>query len=224
MIVKLALLAAVALTGLACATIPPSSDPAPATPVPADKASLVVAGGCFWCVEAIYEELNGVIAVESGYTGGTTANPTYEQVCSGSTGHAEAVKIIFDPKVIDRADLLRIFFTTHDPTQLNRQGNDIGTQYRSAIFYSTQEEKALADKIIAEVEREKVYDKPIVTKVEPLGTYYMAESYHQNYFERYEKASDAERGRMNAGYCSAIISPKVSKFRHKYADKLKKKG
>ena len=224
MIGKLALLAVAAVVGIACATTTNTPEFEPEKPAPAGSSTLVLAGGCFWCVEAIYEELQGVVSVESGYTGGKTANPTYEQVCSGTTGHAEAVKIVFDPKVIDRADLLRIFFTTHDPTELNRQGPDTGTQYRSAIFYSNDEEKALAKKVIAEVEAEKLYSKPIVTTLEPLGAYYAAEKYHQNYFSRFEKASDNEKMSMNAGYCSAIISPKVSKFRHKYADKLKKKG
>jgi peptide-methionine (S)-S-oxide reductase len=184
--------------------------------------TLVVGGGCFWCTEAIFEDLKGVSAVESGYAGGAKAGVTYAEVCSGTTGHAEVIRITFDPKQVAEADLLRIFFTTHDPTTLNRQGPDSGTQYRSVIFYSTPEEKALAEKIKREVSNEKIWAQPIVTTIEPLKNYTRAEDYHQNYFEKYEKASDAERMRMNGGYCSAIIEPKVRKFREKYASKLKR--
>jgi peptide-methionine (S)-S-oxide reductase len=184
--------------------------------------TLVVAGGCFWCVEAIYEELRGVVKVESGYTGGQTVNPSYEQVCTGATGHAEAVKITFDPKVITEDDLLHIFFTTHDPTTLNRQGPDEGTQYRSAVFFKDEAEKALAVKVIKDIEHAKIWRDPIVTTLEPLQTFYPAEDYHQDYFDKYEKSSNLERLNMNSGYCRAIIEPKVRKFRAKYADKLKK--
>lgn len=186
--------------------------------------TLVLAGGCFWCVEAIYEELKGVSKVESGYTGGTVPNPTYREVCSGTTGHAEAVRITFDPRVISADDLLRIFFTTHDPTTLNRQGADVGTQYRSAIFYANDKELSLAKKIIDEVTSEKIWNGKIVTTLEPLGQFYIAEDYHQDYYSKFEKADESEKGSMNAGYCRAIIEPKVRKFRAKYADKLKKNG
>lgn len=185
--------------------------------------SIVVAGGCFWCVEAIYEELEGVIKVESGYTGGSVKNPTYRDVCTGATGHAEAVRIVFDPQKISKSDLLHIFFTSHDPTTLNRQGNDFGTQYRSAIFYASDEERALAESVLKEVDQEKIWNDKIVTSIEPLKEFYMAESYHQDYFNKFEQASDAEKAEMNVGYCRAVIEPKVRKFRAKYADKLKKK-
>ena len=189
---------------------------------PGDK-ELVVAGGCFWCVEAIFEELRGVSKVVSGYTGGKVANPTYEQVCQGITGHAEAVKIYYDPSQISEDDLLRVFFTTHDPTTLNRQGPDSGTQYRSAIFYASDEQKANAQKIIAEVKKEAIWKEPIVTTLEPLTKFYVAEEYHQNYYDAYEKGGTIQRMKMNAGYCAAIIEPKVVKFRKMYQDKLKKK-
>jgi methionine-S-sulfoxide reductase len=194
----------------------------PAKVAPGEK-TLVVAAGCFWCVEAIFEELRGVSKVESGYTGGRVPNPTYEAVCSGLTGHAEAVRIHYDPTEISADDLLRIFFTTHDPTTLNRQGPDSGTQYRSAIFYSNGEEKALGKKIIDEVDGRHIWPNPIVTTLEPLKEFYLAESYHQDYYDSYENASEAQRARMNGGYCRAIIEPKVAKFRKEYADKLKKK-
>jgi peptide-methionine (S)-S-oxide reductase len=186
--------------------------------------SIVVAGGCFWCVEAQFEELKGVLDVESAYVGGKSPTVTYEEVGMGNTGHAEAVKITFDPKVVDEADLLRIFLVAHDPTQLNRQGPDSGTQYRSAIFYADSKEKALAEKIIQEVDAAKIYKSKIVTTVEPLKNYIRAEEYHQDYFAKYEKATEQERSKMNAGYCSFVVSPKVQHFREKYKDKLKKGG
>lgn len=222
------LLIALATTGLFVlpflfATEPePAAMDAPAQTAPPGSQTLVVAGGCFWCVEAIFEDLKGVHFVEAGYAGGKVKNPTYEQVCSGTTGHAEAVKIVFDPKQISAEDLLRIFFTTHDPTTLNRQGNDFGTQYRSAIFFSTPEEEKRAKDIIAEVEAAKIWPGKIVTTVEPLTNYSKAEDYHQDYFRRFEEGTPAQRASMNAGYCSAIIEPKVRKFREKYAAKLKK--
>ncbi|MEO7453748.1 MAG: peptide-methionine (S)-S-oxide reductase MsrA [Fimbriimonadales bacterium] len=184
---------------------------------------LVVAAGCFWCVEAIFEELRGVSKVVSGYSGGKVPNPTYEQVCAGITGHAEAVKIYYNPAEVSADDLLRIFFTTHDPTTLNRQGPDSGTQYRSAIFYSNDDEKARAQRIIEEIGETKIWGNPIVTTLEPLKEFYLAEEYHQNYYDAYENASELQRMRMNSGYCRAIIEPKVAKFRQMYRDKLKKK-
>jgi len=189
---------------------------------PMGSETLVVAGGCFWCVEAIYDELKGVSKVESGYAGGATENPTYRDVCSGTTGHAEAVKITYDPKVISADVLLHIFFTTHDPTTLNRQGPDSGTQYRSTVFFKDEAEKALAQKIIDEVTKERIYTDPIVTTLEPLKIFYVAESYHQDYFSKFEKGTALEKMEMNGGYCSAIVEPKVRKFRAKYADRLKK--
>jgi peptide-methionine (S)-S-oxide reductase len=194
----------------------------PVVPPPGAK-ELVVAGGCFWCIEAIFDELKGVYWAESGYAGGSDANPTYEKVLSGATGFAEAVKIVFNPKEIAADDLLRYFFALHDPTTLNRQGPDRGTQYRSAIFYGSDEEKERAQRIKAEIEKAKLWSDPIVTTIEPIKVYKRAEDYHQDYYVKYEKASPAERMRMNAGYCAAIIEPKVRKFREKYATKLKKK-
>jgi peptide-methionine (S)-S-oxide reductase len=189
---------------------------------PEGAQSLVVAGGCFWCIEVLFDELKGVYFAENGYAGGSTANPTYEQVLSGRTGHAEVIKIVFDPKQITAADLLRYFFVLHDPTTLNRQGNDVGTQYRSAIFYANAQEKALAEKIKKEISDQKVWNSPIVTTIEPLKNYARAEEYHQDYYAKYEKATPAERMKMNVGYCNAIIEPKVRKFREKFASKLKK--
>lgn len=158
-------------------------------------------GGCFWCLEAVFQELKGVHAVESGYTGGRIKNPSYREVCSGMTGHAEVVQLHFDPAQVSFRDILRVFFTIHDPTTLNRQGNDVGTQYRSVIYYHSAEQKKVAEEVIQEVQA--IWDDPIVTEVSPIGVYYKAEDYHQNYF----------RENPNQGYCSFIIAPKVKKFR-----------
>ena len=168
-------------------------------------------GGCFWCVEAVFEEIRGVTDVVSGYAGGDVPNPTYRQVCSGRTGHAEVVQVTFDPDVISYREVLQIFFTTHDPTTLNRQGADVGTQYRSVVFYHDDEQKQIAEEVIQEFEAEDVWGSPIVTQVEPLPTFYRAEDYHQNYFAQ------------NPGqpYCQAVIAPKVSKLRRQYLEKLK---
>lgn len=186
--------------------------------------SLVIGGGCFWCLEGQYEMLEGVVDVESGYAGGLKANATYDEVCSGRSGHAEVVKITYDPAKISSTDLLHIFFTIHDPTTLNQQGPDRGTQYRSVIFYRTDEEKALAKRIMEHVQQEKIWSNPIVTTLEPLKNYIRAESYHQNYFEKYSTGDTNTRDTMNSGYCAAIIEPKILKFRAKYADRLKKRG
>jgi peptide-methionine (S)-S-oxide reductase len=198
--------------------------PSPAQPLtpPPGAQELVVAGGCFWCVESLLEDLKGVYFVESGYAGGDMPGVTYEQVCSGATGHAEVVKVVFDPKKVSAEDLLRMFFVAHDPTTLNRQGPDVGTQYRSAIFYSTEEERERAEKIRDEIEAKKIWKNKIVTTIEPLINYTRAEEYHQNYFAKFERATPAQKMTMNAGYCSAIIAPKVIKFRKQYAEKLKK--
>ncbi|HET9328793.1 MAG TPA: peptide-methionine (S)-S-oxide reductase MsrA [Candidatus Eisenbacteria bacterium] len=169
------------------------------------------AGGCFWCLEAVFEQLEGVRAVTSGYAGGTVPDPTYEQVCSGSSGHAEAVQIEFDPSAITYEDLLEIFFAFHDPTTLNRQGHDVGTQYRSAIFTSTPEQKAAAEATIARLTAEGAFDDPIVTEVKPLDRFYPAEGYHQGYY----------RGHSDQPYCRATITPKMGKLRQKYAARLK---
>lgn len=171
-----------------------------------------LAGGCFWCLEAVFNELKGVEKVVSGYAGGHVKNPTYEQVCTGTTGHAEVVQITFDPQVISYVDLLNVFFTIHDPTTLNRQGADVGTQYRSAIFYHSPEQKAVAEKIMAELNTAKIWDEPIVTEIKPLTAFYPAEEYHQQYYER----------NPNQGYCRVVIAPKVLKFRKQFMSKLKK--
>ncbi len=170
----------------------------------------VLAGGCFWCLEAVFDQVRGVTDVVSGYSGGKRPHPSYEQVCSGATGHAEAVQITFDPAVIPYTDLLHIFFTIHDPTTLNRQGADVGTQYRSAIFYANDEQKAEAEKVMAELTNEKLYFNPIVTQLVPLEVFYPAEEYHQKYFAR----------NPNQGYCQFVVAPKVAKFKQKFAHYL----
>jgi peptide-methionine (S)-S-oxide reductase len=169
-------------------------------------------GGCFWCIEAAFQEIRGVINVESGYAGGTTASPTYEQVCTGTTGHAEVVQVTFDPNSISFKEILEIFFTTHDPTTLNRQGADLGTQYRSVILYHNEKQKELAEQVIKELEAGKIWDNSIVTQVEPLRKFYKAEGYHKGYFGRHPEA----------GYCRVVIAPKIAKLRSKYREKLKK--
>jgi len=171
-----------------------------------------LAGGCFWCLEAVYNDLRGVDKVVSGYSGGDVHNPAYRQVCSGQTGHAEVVQITFDPEIVTFRELLEVFFTIHDPTTRDRQGLDVGTQYRSAIFYHTPEQKTVAQAVIAEIEAEKIYNDPIVTEVTPFTIFYPAEDYHQRYFEQ----------NPDEGYCRAIIAPKVSKFRKFFLEKLKR--
>ena len=169
----------------------------------------ILGGGCFWCLEAVYLEARGVTRVESGYMGGSTAGPTYEQVCAGTTGHAEVVRLEFDPSVISYRDILEIFFTIHDPTTPNRQGNDVGTQYRSVIFTTSPGQDATARKVMAEMAA--VWDAPIVTQVLPAETWYKAEDYHQNYFVQHPLQ----------GYCAFVVAPKVSKFRATFSDRLK---
>lgn len=171
-----------------------------------------LAGGCFWCLEAVYDELKGVVDVVSGYSGGQVASPSYEAVCTGETGHAECVQLTFDPQVVSFRELLEVYFTIHDPTTLNRQGADVGTQYRSAIFCHTPEQKAIAEQVIAELGRERIWSNPIVTELVPFSVFYPAEAYHQEYFKR----------NPYQGYCMAVIAPKVAKFRQKYLAKLKK--
>lgn len=165
-------------------------------------------GGCFWCTEAVFQQLKGVLAVESGYTGGQVANPSYEQICEGTTGHAEVVRLTFDPAVVTFREILEVFFTIHDPTTLNRQGNDVGTQYRSVIYYHSPEQQDTAKHVISEMAN--VWDAPIVTELSPAEMYYKAESYHQNYF----------RQNPMQGYCAFVVAPKVSKFRQTFKDKL----
>jgi len=172
-----------------------------------------LAGGCFWCLEAVFDQLKGVESVESGYMGGATPKPTYEQVCGGRTGHAEVVQVTFDPDIVSYRDLLQVFFTIHDPTTLNRQGNDVGTQYRSAIFTHSPGQERTAREVIAKLAAEKVWNDPIVTEVVPASTFFVAEGYHQEYFARVGAANP---------YCSVVIEPKVSKFRKQYLDRLKK--
>src|SRR4051812_32605229 len=167
-------------------------------------------GGCFWCLEAVYQELKGVQHVESGYAGGHVPDPSYEQVCEGTTGHAEVVRVEFDPILVSYREILEIFFTIHDPTTLNRQGNDVGTQYRSVIFHHTPEQQRDARETIASLEREKVWEDPIVTEVQPFSVFYAAEGYHQDYFNK----------NPNQPYCSAVVAPKVSKVRKAYFDRL----
>ncbi len=170
-----------------------------------------LAGGCFWCLEAAFAELKGVEQVQSGYAGGRVPNPSYEAVCTGATGHAEVVEITFDPTVVSFGDLLHVFFTIHDPTTLDRQGADTGTQYRSAVFYHTSAQEAEVKRVIRELEAERVWDDPIVTEVKPFETFYPAEEYHRDYYRR----------NPNQGYCRAVIAPKVAKVRKLYIDKLK---
>jgi peptide-methionine (S)-S-oxide reductase len=171
-----------------------------------------LAGGCFWCLEAVFDDLKGVLAVESGYSGGALENPSYQAVCTGTTGHAEVVRIEFDPQEISFADLLRVFFSIHDPTSLNRQGADVGTQYRSAIFYHDEAQKQTAEEIIRELGAADLWPSPIVTEVSPLVNYYPAEDYHQEYF-----ANNPAQP-----YCAAVVAPKVAKFRKQYLERLKK--
>jgi peptide-methionine (S)-S-oxide reductase len=170
-----------------------------------------LAGGCFWCLETTFERLQGVIGVVSGYTGGHVANSSYAQVCTGTTGHAEAVQITFDPHIISFGELLEVFFSIHDPTTLNRQGADVGTQYRSAIFYHSPEQKAEAERMIRELEASRVWDQPIVTEVKPFSVFYPAEEYHQQYY----------RKNPEQAYCQVAISPKLAKLRKKFAARLK---
>ncbi len=171
-----------------------------------------LAAGCFWCVEAVFDDLRGVDDVVSGYSGGHTEYPTYQEVCSETTGHAEVVQIKFDSGELSFEDLLRVYFTVHDPTQLNRQGNDVGTSYRSAIFYDSDAQRESAEKIINEITAEGIYDDPIVTEVTPFDKFWPAENYHQEYFAN----------NPNQPYCAAVVAPKVAKFRKKFADRLKK--
>lgn len=183
-----------------------------ANEIPAGMDVATLAGGCFWCLEAVYDQMTGVSSVESGYMGGRNVNPTYEEICGGDTGHAEVVRVTFDPAAITYRDLLEVFFAIHDPTTLNRQGNDVGSQYRSAIFVHSVEQERIAKEVIAALERERVFDDPIVTEVGPAKIFYEAEAYHQEYFDR------------NPGqpYCMWVVAPKVQKFRQKLAKFLRR--
>jgi len=168
-------------------------------------------GGCFWCIEAAFNEIRGVVKVESGYSGGTIASPTYEQVCTGNTGHTEVVQVTFDSRIISFKEILKIFFAIHNPTTLNRQGADVGTQYRSAIFYHSEKQKEVAEHVIDELQKAKVWKNNIATQVEPFKSFYRAESYHREYFARHPESE----------YCKVVIAPKIVKLRKKYREKLK---
>ena len=176
------------------------------------KETATLAGGCFWCLEAVYDELNGVEDVVSGYSGGKTPDPSYEMVCTGTTGHAEVVQVTFDPEVISFKEILEVFFTIHDPTTPNRQGPDVGTQYRSAIFYHTSEQKTVAEQIIVQLGAASIWDAPIVTELNPFEKFYAAEDYHQEYFRR----------NPSQPYCRIVVAPKVAEFRKHFLDKLRK--
>jgi len=184
----------------------------PPTEIPAGKEVATLGGGCFWCLEAVYDDLAGVESVESGYMGGRSQAPTYEEVCGGDSGHAEVVRVTFDPAKISYRDILDVFFVIHDPTTLNRQGNDVGTQYRSAIFYHSPDQKKVAAEVIAHLQAEKVYDDPIVTEVTPAVDFWMGETYHQEYFNN----------NTNQPYCMWVVAPKVQKFRKQFLAKAKK--
>jgi peptide-methionine (S)-S-oxide reductase len=171
-----------------------------------------LAGGCFWCLEAVFKEVDGVEDVVSGYTGGTTVNPTYQEVCAGTTGHAEAVQLTFNPDKISYREILHVFFSVHDPTTLNRQGDDAGTQYRSAIFYHDDRQRAIAEAVVGELNEAHLWEKPIVAQIVPLDRFYPAEDYHREYFSRHPEQA----------YCQAVISPKVNKFRKQWAQRLRR--
>lgn len=186
-----------------------------AAPAPTQRKEIAtLAGGCFWCLEAVFDELKGVESVESGYMGGQTRNPTYQQVCNGDTGHAEVVRVTFDPSALSFDELLEVFFVIHDPTTLNYQGNDFGTQYRSAIFYHTPEQRAAAERVIGRFNSAKLWNAPIVTEVTPATEYYPAEGYHQEYYMR----------NPDQAYCRAVVAPKVQKFRKHFLEKLKRRA
>jgi peptide-methionine (S)-S-oxide reductase len=180
--------------------------------VPPGKQVAVLGGGCFWCLEAVYDQVRGVEDVVSGYSGGQVASPSYKQVCTGTTGHAEVVRVVFDPAAISFREILEIFFSIHDPTTLNRQGADVGPQYRSAIFYIDQDQKDVAEQVIQELDAQKLWDRPIVTQVAPAQPFYPAEDYHQEYFAR----------NPSQGYCQFVIAPKVAKFRKQHLARLRK--
>lgn len=228
-VLNASLIAAASAIGIAAAinmTMPNAEnntmDQQSKAPAHAGSKSLYVAGGCFWCLEPLFESLKGVYESESGYAGGKKTGVTYEEVCSGMSGHAETVRVVYNPKEISAEDLLRVFLTIHDPTTLNRQGGDMGTQYRSAIFYTNEEEKHTAEKIRDEIAKAKIWKNPIVTEIAPLKNWTVAEAYHQDYYNTFQNAPATKQMSMNAGYCRAIIEPKVIEFRKKFAEKLKK--
>jgi len=183
----------------------------PNVPAPSASETIVLAGGCFWCSEAVFSEIRGVLRVLPGYSGGTVPHPTYEQVCTDRTGHAEVVEVVFDPSQVSLHDLLVVFFTTHDPTTLNRQGHDVGTQYRSAIFYRSPEQRTAAEAVIAELERAGVWRHQVVTQLVPFSEFFPAEEYHRQYYRRHPEQA----------YCQAVIAPKLSKFRKEHAARIR---
>ena len=178
--------------------------------MPTNLEAITLGGGCFWCIEAVFKPLKGIEKLVSGYAGGQTSNPTYKEICSGSTGHAEVVQVTFDPEIISLEDILEIFFAMHDPTTLNRQGADVGTQYRSTVMYHNEEQRETAKAVVARLTEEQIFDDPIVTQIEPLDVFYAAEDYHQDYFAH----------NSYQPYCMAVIAPKVAKLRAKYAERL----
>lgn len=204
-----------ALTGSACNAkqMPVANEDSPITDKNMKTETATFGGGCFWCTEAMYSRLNGVISATSGYSGGQTKNPTYKDVCTGTTGHAEVIQVVYQPDIITYTELLEIFFKTHNPTTVNRQGEDVGTQYRSVVLYHSEEQKKIAVQLIEELNQAKIWDDPLVTQVVPFEIFYAAEAYHQDYF-------DNNTGQM---YCKMVIVPKVEKFEKLFKDKLKKK-
>lgn len=220
-------LVGVALLSTACVAgsepVAAQTAPQPTKPAghPAGTQYLVLGAGCFWCPEPVFEALRGVVDVENGYAGGEGTTTTYAEVSSGRTRWAEVIRVAYNPKEISAEDLLRIFFTVHDPTTKDRQGNDVGPQYRSAIFYTTDAERERAELIRKEIGAAKLWPNPIVTTIEPMKTYVPGEAYHQDYWERWQKASPMERMQMNDGYCRMVVDPKVRKFREMLADRLK---
>jgi len=188
-------------------TMTDSSNPSP----PPQLETATLGGGCFWCLDPVYAELDGVAGVTAGYAGGTVGNPSYAEVCTGATGHAEVVQVRFDPQVISFKEILQVFFSVHDPTTLNRQGADVGTQYRSAIFYHSPHQKQVAEELVAELNQAGIWKNPIVTEVSPAGSFYAAEDYHQSYFKK----------NPYQGYCQVVIAPKLTKFRKSYQSRLK---
>lgn len=189
----------------------PAPEPEPKEIEIEDNEEATLGAGCFWCVEAIFQRVKGVLHVESGYSGGSVENPTYEQVTTGNTGHAEVIRLIFDPKIVSYETILEVFWHTHDPTTLNRQGADVGTQYRSVIFYHDEKQKQIAEASKEKTQKSGLWDEPIVTEISPLINYYKAENYHQNYFNN----------NPNAGYCSIVIAPKIAKFKKDFPNLLK---
>jgi peptide-methionine (S)-S-oxide reductase len=202
--------AAMALTlGLGLWTV--AAEPNPAGSKGMEREVITLGGGCFWCMEAVFQQLKGVVSIESGFSGGTVENPTYKQVCTGQTGHAEVVQVTFDLRVVSLHDVLSVFFALHDPTTVNRQGADVGSQYRSVVFYRTPEQRDAVQAVVRELEANKTYSSPIVTQLEPFKAFYKAEAYHQDYYEQ----------NPNQPYCTLVISPKLAKFHKLFKDKAK---